>query len=290
MISLVLTIFALILLVIAAYIDIKTREVPNLISYSLIAVALLLKLSESLILNNLKIIGYGLLGFGIFFILSLILYYTKQWGGGDAKLLMGIGAAFYTYPNDLKNILNPDIQNIPFLLTIIVNIFIIGSIYSIIWCFIILIKKKKTVNIISNSIRLIFRSHLKYFWIFSLFFAISFFFIDKSISLFLFIAIVFSLFAAILIFIIKDVEIKYLIKEIPVQKLTEGDWTIGDIKINNRVIYKSKNTGISKSDIERLKNLKLKKVLIKEGIPFVPAITLGVIASLFVGNLILIIT
>src|SRR3989344_1398005 len=186
---------------------------------------------------------------------------------------MGIGAAFYTYPNDLKNILNPDIQNIPFLLTIIVNIFIIGSIYSIIWCFIILIKKKKTMYIISNSIRLIFRSHLKYFWIFSLFFAI-----------------VFSLFAAILIFIIKDVEIKYLIKEIPVQKLTEGDWTIGDIKINNRVIYKSKNTGISKSDIERLKNLKLKKVLIKEGIPFVPAITLGVIASLFVGNLILIIT
>ena len=42
---------------------------------------------------------YSLITFGAFFDIGLIMYYTKQWGGGDSKLLMGLGALLPLYPN-----------------------------------------------------------------------------------------------------------------------------------------------------------------------------------------------
>src|SRR3989344_3637018 len=258
MIELVFTVVAIIILVIAAIIDIKTKEVPNIASYSLIAIVLSLKLIKSIIEKNFMYFIYALIGLGIFLIVGLVLYYTKQWGGGDAKLLMGIGAAFLFYPLELKEFFNPVINDFPFILTILINIFIVGSIYSILWCIGILIKNKSFSKVIKSSIKDISNSKITLIWF-------------------------------TIIFIIITIESDYLIKEIPIAKLTEGDWVLNEIKIKNKLIYKPQNTGISKNNILKLKKLKIKKVTIKEGIPFVPAIALGTIISIILGNLIFII-
>src|SRR3989344_3512912 len=288
MIELVFTVVAIIILVIAAIIDIKTKEVPNIASYSLIAIVLSLKLIKSIIEKNFMYFIYALIGLGIFLIVGLVLYYTKQWGGGDAKLLMGIGAAFLFYPLELKEFFNPVINDFHFILTILINIFIVGSIYSILWCIGILIKNKSFSKVIKSSIKDISNSKITLIW-FTIIFLIIILSFFNTFGILLLIGTVLATITGFLLKIIKTIESDYLIKEIPIAKLTEGDWVLNEIKIKNKLIYKPQNTGISKNNILKLKKLKIKKVTIKEGIPFVPAIALGTIISIILGNLIFII-
>lgn len=289
MIELVLTLAAIIILIITAIIDIKTKEVPNIASYSLIVIALSLKLIKSIVEKDLMYFIYALLGFGIFLVIGLVLYYTKQWGGGDAKLLMGIGAAFLLYPKELKEFLNPTINDFPFILTILINIFIIGSIYSILWCIGILIKNKSFSKVIKSSIKDINDSKIGLIWILIVLIVIvlSFF---STFGILLLIGTILATLTGFLLKLIKTVENEFLIKDVLITKLTEGDWVLNKLKIKGKLVYSPTNTGISKMDIIKLKKLKIKKVTIKEGIPFVPAIALGTIISIIFGNLLFIIT
>jgi len=127
-----IVIIALVWLSFAAIHDIKKREVPDWLNYSLITLALGLRAVHSIVFKEFTFFLYGLLGFVVLFILANILYYTKQWGGGDSKLLMGMGILFATYPVSLLKFFNPNLD-IPFLLTVVINIFIVGSIYGVLW-------------------------------------------------------------------------------------------------------------------------------------------------------------
>ena len=68
------------------------------------------------------------------------------------------------------------------------------------------------------------------------------------------------------------------------KNLTEGDWITEDIKIKGKVVYKPERTGISKPEILKLQKLekqnKLKNVIVKEGLPYVPAFLVALIATL----------
>ena len=88
--ALTLSILTLIVLFIASYTDIKTREVPDWISYSFMFAAGLIRVLFSLELGW-QIIVSGLVGFGITFLFALLFYVTGQWGGADSKLLMAMG-------------------------------------------------------------------------------------------------------------------------------------------------------------------------------------------------------
>ena len=88
-----------------------------------------------------------------------------------------------------------------------------------------------------------------------------------------------------LIILTREVEKKILTYRMKVNKLTEGDWIIKDVKIGNKLIYSRKNPGVTKKQIDLLKKLRIKEVLVKEGIPFVPAIFLGVLSSVVFGGI-----
>src|SRR3989344_151340 len=83
---------AFIWLIASSIVDIQKREAPDWLSYSLIVFGLGSRLIYSLILKDYMIVLFGLLGLLAAFIFAMLMYYTKQWGGGDAKLLMGLGA------------------------------------------------------------------------------------------------------------------------------------------------------------------------------------------------------
>ena len=76
---------------------------------------------------------------------------------------------------------------------------------------------------------------------------------------------------------------------VPIEKLTEGDWLINDVKLDGRVYLKKRNIGLTLGDIRKLKRVKdrIKKVKIKEGIPFVPVFLISVIATILFGNILL---
>ena len=83
----------------------------------------------------------------------------------------------------------------------------------------------------------------------------------------------------------KSVEESFMIKNINARNLREGDWLYHDLKIGKKVI-KASFEGLSKKDIELIqKHYKnKKKIVVKEGIPFVPVFLIIFILFLFLRN------
>ena len=273
-------------LVIASISDLKTKEVPDFISYSLIIIALTLRLLYSLTTKDFTYLIQGLIGFAIFVALAFLFYYTKIWGGGDAKLLMGLGAVFPTYPKILLNYFIPNL-NLPFLLILIINILIIGSIYGILWSIILATMNKK------QFLKEIKPIYTKYKLLTSLFLILSILILssiliipETKIKLMMLALSIIVLIYPYLIIFTKTIEKSCLIKNTDIGDLTEGDWLAKDVKSNNKVILSKRITEIEKKHIQLLKKHKIKKVLIKQGIPFIPSFLLSVIISLILGSLI----
>ena len=88
----------------------------------------------------------------------------------------------------------------------------------------------------------------------------------------------------------KAVEKSCMQKYVLPSKLTEGDWIVNDIKVDGKRICGPKDLGIEKEQIKNLISYyragKIKKVLIKEGIPFVPSFLMGFVVTLVFGNVI----
>ena len=73
MIDILIIITAFIALIYGSYSDIKTREVPDWANFSLIVFAIALRLIYSLVKWDFSFILEGLLGFGVMFLLALLL-------------------------------------------------------------------------------------------------------------------------------------------------------------------------------------------------------------------------
>src|SRR3989344_6177104 len=125
MIDLILLFLGILGLLAASYSDIKTTEVPDWICYSLIISGLSLRFLEYLNSGNFYALKITLLSFLIFFIIGNIMYYIRQWGGGDAKLIMAIAVIFAVYPSSLLSIFSPKLDHSYFPIAIFINILIV---------------------------------------------------------------------------------------------------------------------------------------------------------------------
>ena len=84
-----------------------------------------------------------------------------------------------------------------------------------------------------------------------------------------------------------------MLKHVRPTELTEGDWIAKEIKVDGKYVTGPKDLGIEKKQIKKLialyKKRKVNKILIKEGIPFVPSFFIAFIVTLAYGNLIFVI-
>ncbi len=283
MIDLILFILGLSALILATIFDIKTREIPNWLAYTFVSLALAANLIYSVLENDYYIILKSFLGFAFFFIIGNVMYYTQQWGGGDAKLVMGLGAAFYTYPKFLLNYFSPNLS-LPLTFTLFINILIVGSVYSIAWALYLMykhfdqftkgikIKLRKT-----KKIQLIVLLMVLLFIIILLVIDI-----DRLITLTFSALIIFLLY---LLIAIKTIDEICMYKITSTAKLTEGDWIPKPIYHKGKIIIKCKAEGLTKKDILLLKTYKIKEILIREGIPFVPSLLVSFIVTIIFGFL-----
>ncbi|MBS3168766.1 prepilin peptidase [Candidatus Woesearchaeota archaeon] len=272
-----LVIIAFIGILFSTVVDIKKREVPNWVSYSLIGVGFGIRAIYSLIYEDFSFLLYGALGFIIFFIFANLMYYTKQWGGGDCKLLMGLGVLFGNY----EPIFNT-LHNLPFLGTLLLNIFVAGAFWGILfstylaiknWNKFILEYRKQDFTIFKVSAAIVF-----------LVLIITYFILDRLFFKFAFIFLILLLFMVFLINFIRAVENCCMYKLVNVDKLVEGDWIVNDVKKNKKIIVKVRNIGLTLNDLNLLKKNNIKKVLVKEGVPFVPGFLIGFLVSVFLGD------
>ncbi len=113
---------------------------------------------------------------------------------------------------------------------------------------------------------------------------------DKFIKLMILYLALISIITFYLWIAIKAVEDACMLKYVKPMQLTEGDWIAKDVKVNGKYITGPKDLGIEKKKIKKLialyKRRKIKKILIKEGIPFVPSFFVAYVITLIYGNLV----
>jgi len=285
MIDIILLTIGVIGLLIGTVTDIKKREVPDWLSYSLIASGLGLRLINSLATLSWYPFLYGILGFVVFTSLAYIMFYAGQWGGGDSKMLIGLGAIFSTYPVFLLDYFKPEL-NLPFLAIFVINALLAGAVYGIIYSIILAIKNKKKFLIEIKQILqkpIVKKSRNSILIISVLFILIIHLTVNFILIPLILLVLIFILTFYLWIFS-KAVEKACMYKFVTPNKLVEGDWIAKNVYVGKKLVCGPKDLGIEKEQIEQLKKYKIKKILIKEGIPFIPSFLIGAVVSLVWGN------
>jgi hypothetical protein len=279
---------ALIWVFVATIQDIKKKEVANWLSFSLIIISLSLRAIASIISLEAGYFFWGVAVAIILFGIANLFYYSRIFAGGDAKLLIALGAAFATTP-----VFTPIIKtslsgipilpfNAPFILVFIMNMLFVGSAYGLFFAaylafrnigsfkkeFAKILKRGSKWAILCVSLGILFLI------------ANNFFFSNNSplVITCILIAIFPFLFA-----FVKSVENTSMIKLVKPSELTEGDWLVNDIRIGRKVIN-PRFSGLDNNEILLLRK-RNKKVIIKQGIPFVPVFLMALLISFFIDIL-----
>ena len=299
MLSYILCFFGLL---VGSLTDLKTREVPDLVNFGLLIIGFCLSLFASLVFWDSAYFVSSLLGFALCFLLSCIMFYTGQWGGGDAKMLMAMGSLIGLPLSSLLSISSlissgslfysfslSSFVSFPFLVLFLLLVFFVGGIYGTAWLFVLLLKHYREfmlrcVVYVTDGKQ---RFRIVLFHGLSLLLFVFSFFVDDLFLRLLSLLLAFMILVLFYGFIaIKVLEEIAFVKEIPVSSLTEGDWVAEDIIVAGKVIVRKKDLGVSREQLQELHALakkgKIKHVLVKYGIPFVPSFLLAFVVAILV--------
>ena len=269
----------LLALIIACITDIRTREVPDWLNYSLTSFALGSALIMSLFHGYPHIFLNALLCLGVGLVIGLLMFYTGQWGGGDSKLIIGLSALIGVGASEFAG-------GLPLLLIFMINILFVGAVYGIVFS---IAKAAANLKVFKKAFEE--RLRTKQMIIIRILFlvlglaSLGFFLAVKSYEatvLFLFLVMVFLL--VYLWNFISVVEKKTMIKKMRVNDLTEGDWVVRPVKKKNKIILEPSKTGVTKKQIQALKRHRIRSVAVKVGLPFVPSFLIAYVLTLMFGN------
>ena len=222
----IIHLIALTALSIASITDLKKREVPDLINYSLIVLGLIIGLMTSIIQISFWPLTSSILGLILGYIIGALMFYTGQWGGGDAKMLMGLGALLGF---DIYSIIENGLIEIgnSIFINIFISIFIAGIIYGIGFLIVLAIKNKKEfLKILRKKLRNE-RTHKIRLTITTISFAgilSSLLIQEMNYKIFLMMVSVSIYLIFYLILSIQIIEKNILVVAMPITELTPGEW------------------------------------------------------------------
>lgn len=257
----------------AAIFDVKTGIISNKLNFSLLIFGLISNLFLSVLSTNIKYILCSIISMFVTYIVTLLFWKLKIWGGGDVKLLTAIATVIPFGIN--VNFLNiyPQLSVYPFSFTVIINSILVAFPFLLIFTGYLVLK-----NTIFNSNKDMLFSFLNI----------------NSISLFLKL----NLNKLILV---KDLKEGMIVNDYYFNN-EKISILINDINGNLKV-YKTKDNpdfdyyfksqsagGITLQDMYLLKIMNAQKIIsnnisIKIGFPFAPAILAGFLISVIYGDL-----
>lgn len=251
-----LWLLALVYIFFAVIQDIKTREIANWLNFSLIIFALGFRLFYSIFNEaDFSFFYNGVIGLGIFFAIGNLLYYGKVFAGGDAKLMIALGAII---PYSQKLFLN-----FRSFFSFFIIFLVVGFVYVFALSFILCIKnfkffkkefsrqlksnKKWMLVLISLSIILLILGFLE-----KMFFMLG----------------VLTMFSSYLYIYSKSIDESCMVRKIKSGDLKEGDWLYSNLKLGGRIL-KARWEGVDKKDIKSIIK-KYKEIKIRQGVAFSP--------------------
>jgi len=226
-------------LILVSILDLLTRETPYFISFAFILIGFF----ANLILLTQNFSWFLIINIILAFLISYFKYRLGLWGGGD--FLMFLGIVFYL------NLAFPFLEfNVFYYLF---SLYLATLVYNIIYVLIIYFKHK---------------FFNKYETIFFIFFFLLFF-INKFLAIFLLLLW--------LIVVINKLDLLYFTKKVSINELKEEDWIAYEVYKDDKVVLEPEEfkEGIDEQTIKKLKQLGIKNVYIKDGIPYLPAFLLA---------------
>ncbi|UCD07271.1 MAG: prepilin peptidase [Candidatus Aenigmatarchaeota archaeon] len=258
----------------AGYWDLKTTEFPDWLPYSMIILALVIRSVYSFTIGdftpilNSVIIGLVFLGFG------LALYFTKQWGDGDAWLL---GALGFLFPDPAGFAFT---SFFAFPVALFFNFFFIAFFYLLVYSIALGVKSRDASREFFSELRGDLKGIAAIIFVFSflclgMFLYFHYFYLVPLYVL-NYILILPPLFIALVFFLRygRFVEKNLFKRKVPVSKLREGD-----------VLVSQRWRGLTEKEVKNLQD-KGGEVWIKEGVRFAPVFVVTLIVTLFYGSLI----
>lgn len=257
----------------AAIFDVKTGIISNKLNFSLLIFGLISNLFLSVLSTNIKYILCSIISMFVTYIVTLLFWKLKIWGGGDVKLLTAIATVIPFGIN--VNFLNiyPQLSVYPFSFTVIINSILVAFPFLLIFTGYLVLK-----NTIFNSNKDMLFSFLNI----------------NSISLFLKLnlnklILVKDLKEGMIVndYYFNNEKIAILINDI------DGNLKVYKTKDNPDFDYYFKSQsagGITLQDMYLLKIMNAQKIIsnnisIKIGFPFAPAILAGFLISVIYGDL-----
>lgn len=243
--------------------DLKTTEVPDDLPFVMIFVGIGFWVVQAASGNAYPlfislVVGTALLAAG------MLLYKKGQWGGADAWILAAVGYMIPTLGSGI------------FIVSYLINFFIVSAIYMIVYAMILGIMNPKIWKHFSKDVsknkRVFVIPLLFLVFLIAMHFYASLYgvFVNPAQSALLFILV---LFLTLFWRYGKVVEGKLFRKRIPASKLREGD-----------VLVEMNWIGLTKKDVLKIRKRK-KYVTIKEGIRFVPVFAITLAVTYLWGNL-----
>jgi len=263
----------------AALFDIRTKEVPDWLSFSFIAMGLGVRSVHSAVSSDVYFLLYGLAGLAAAFVIGAAFYYSHIWGGGDSKLLLGLGVVFATAPSFVH-------PSLPFLAVVTVNILVFGALYGAIWSSVLLARNFKAVMARANEL---FHATPALRYAMVALAAVALVLtaaVEDKFTRILIVALAVSLVLYYLLFVlVKAVEQVAMCRRTPVSGLRVGDWVAEPVRVRGKVICGPKDYGLTMDQIDFLRRHRVRQVVVKEGMAFVPAFALGIAFSLLFGDI-----
>lgn len=279
-------IIVLFFLAAAAINDLKKREVPNWVNYGLVVTGVSLSLLHSIIASDWRFIAFSVSGIVAALALASLMFYTGQWGGGDSKLLIGMGAALGL----------PFAATAPFvgvgsqLVSFVFNLVAVSFGYAVVITGFLAFRKrarfvielKKQWQSYARLRKLVLAAAVV-----GIVLAVAASDLLVRLSVLIILAALFS--GLHLSMVAKAVEKACMIKRVSPLKLTEGDWIATDVVVAGKRIAGPKDLGVEQAQIRKLVSLYKKKkirfVTVKEGIPFAPTFLIAFAVTVWLGNL-----
>jgi hypothetical protein len=251
----------------AGIIDLKTTDIPDWISFGMIGLGLMLHGVESILLGSVDPLVSSIIAVLFFGLFGVIMYFTGMWGGGDGALLVGIGALLPVYSGY--------VGWLPFTVTYLINVLIIGAFYSLAYMVILGFRCEKIRTVFCKKI------YKEYIAIGGTVMAVIFLGYSISIKLnFLLTAVGMLVLLLPLIYSFTLLVEKNFYRQISSRELREGDMIGEDIP--RLKIFKLEIRGLTKEQIKKIQKIK-NNVIIREGIRYGPVFLLALLFTLIFG-------
>ena len=251
----IIAFIALFYLIIGSISDLKSREVLNYSNFSLIAIGFAFNIILAIIYSEYILIAESIAGFVICYIIAYIMYYTGQWGGGDAKLLMGLGALFGF---QFSSFIPLGSISMPFIIEFFINTLLLGALYGMLWSFTLaIINIKKVSKELNKKLKEARKTKYGIWTVTVIAFVIAL--ISKE-YIFKVLFVIIGLFITMMFYVwnfTKVVEKTVMYKNLSPDKITEGEWIVDDLVIDKKNFIKRSESGIITEDIiDKLKKHK----------------------------------